>query len=62
MEGEILTKRYFALQVKCPSLSADLKKNFTVSSPCAESSRYDISVTSHQVKARHRQKSTLLSK
>jgi hypothetical protein len=59
MEGEIQTKNYFGLQVKCPSLLTDLKKKPTAWSACMSRPRCNVLVTSPQWKVRYRRKTTL---
>ena len=46
MEGVIEMKKYFDLHVKCPSLLTDCNQTYSVHGQCAESARYEVSVTS----------------
>jgi len=41
-EAEVLAKRYFALQVKGPSLLTERNKNDIILSACVESARYEV--------------------
>jgi len=51
-EAEVLAKRYFALQVKGPSLLTERNKNDIILSACVESARYEVLWKSLQWKLR----------